>query len=216
LALKPERASTQEIIGANPKNSLSLFRPIFLSLPLTVDRVLSMTSKLKPRSNLETFLLALIEAGVRTPYDMMSKAGVSLGSSLPALNRLSKAGLLQVSPGPARRIRVFTPTEKGLEALERERQNQLKSTPHDLDSILRTASLVWVDGKECNRFLKEAGARLKLRLKKQRDSAKATANVKSALQDRYRWLRRSIEVTRREAEIAALFDLSRKVVSKNK
>ena len=49
------------------------------------------------KSNLEIFLLALVQADVRTPYDMMSKAGVSLGSSLPALNRLVAAGLVDVS-----------------------------------------------------------------------------------------------------------------------
>ena len=53
------------------------------------------------RTDLDLFVLALIDGGVRTPYDLQKSAGLSQGATIPALQRLLDAGfLLQGKPGP--------------------------------------------------------------------------------------------------------------------
>lgn len=63
-------------------------------------------------SPLQIFLLALVEHGLTTPYDLLSKAGLGVGLTSPALKRLEAAGLLTSTPGPRKRQR-YAITEKG-------------------------------------------------------------------------------------------------------
>ena len=48
-------------------------------------------------SVLDLFVLSLFDRGLETPYDLQRQAGVSLGSSVPALRRLEAAGLIKKS-----------------------------------------------------------------------------------------------------------------------
>jgi DNA-binding PadR family transcriptional regulator len=68
---------------------------------------------------LQVFLLVLVEFGLGTPYDLLSKAGLGAGLTSPALKRLEEAGLLTSTPGPRKRIR-YAITQKGKDTL---RQN---------------------------------------------------------------------------------------------
>lgn len=61
---------------------------------------------------LQMFLLLLVDFGLTTPYDLLSKAGLGVGLTSPALKRLEQAGLLTSTPGPRRRVR-YAMTEKG-------------------------------------------------------------------------------------------------------
>lgn len=61
---------------------------------------------------LQTFLLALVEFGLTTPYELLSRAGLGPGLTSPALKRLEQAGLLISTPGPRNRLR-YEITEKG-------------------------------------------------------------------------------------------------------
>jgi DNA-binding PadR family transcriptional regulator len=171
------------------------------------------------RSNLEIFLLALLQADVHTSYDMMSKADISLGSSLPALKRLAEAGLVRVSLGPSRRIKVFSLTTKGSMTLLREWKRVGARTAADVDSILRAATLLWIRSEkeprsQCGKFLNDRAAVLKKEIRKKQSKSRVTADElssKGSLSDRYRWFRTSVEVARQEAEVATLFALSREI-----
>jgi hypothetical protein len=45
-------------------------------------------------TDLDLFILALVQAGLATTYDLKSKAGLSVGSTAPVLARLEEAGLI--------------------------------------------------------------------------------------------------------------------------
>ncbi len=48
-------------------------------------------------TSLELFVLAMVRQGLATPYDLKTKAGLSLGSTVPALARLEKDSLVEAS-----------------------------------------------------------------------------------------------------------------------
>ena len=53
------------------------------------------------RTDLDLFVLALIDVGVSTPYELQKAASLSQGATIPALQRLLDAGFLrQGKPGP--------------------------------------------------------------------------------------------------------------------
>ena len=58
------------------------------------------------------FLLVLVEFGLSTPYELLSKAGLGAGLTSPALKRMKEAGLLTSTPGPRNRVR-YAITAKG-------------------------------------------------------------------------------------------------------
>jgi DNA-binding MarR family transcriptional regulator len=60
----------------------------------------------------QVLVLALVRCGLRTPYDLKSQAGMSVGQSSPVLKLLERARLLTTEPGPRGSLRYFT-TEKG-------------------------------------------------------------------------------------------------------
>jgi DNA-binding PadR family transcriptional regulator len=47
------------------------------------------------RTDLDQFILALVDSGVATPYALQMKAGLSPGASIPALQRLTESGLVR-------------------------------------------------------------------------------------------------------------------------
>src|SRR4051794_15977091 len=98
------------------------------------------------RSNLELLLLSLVRDGLGTPYELKARADVSLGSAIPALARLESDGLVKASAMEARGSRRFTLTAKGIRILGAEWELQLQSPTTDVDSILRIAYLVWLNG----------------------------------------------------------------------
>jgi DNA-binding PadR family transcriptional regulator len=70
------------------------------------------TNEIEELNPLQVFLLVLVEFGLSTPYDLLSKAGMGPGLTSPALKRLQEAGLLTSTPGPRKRLR-YAITEKG-------------------------------------------------------------------------------------------------------
>ncbi len=52
------------------------------------------------KSVLEFFILSQLDRGLQTPYDLLQE-GLSLGSTIPALRRLEKAGLVRKKAAPA-------------------------------------------------------------------------------------------------------------------
>jgi DNA-binding PadR family transcriptional regulator len=66
---------------------------------------------------LQIVLLVFVKFGLTTPYDLLSKAGMGVGMTSPALKRLEEAGLLTCTPGPRNRMR-YALTDKGADELK--------------------------------------------------------------------------------------------------
>lgn len=97
---------------------------------------------------LQTFLLVLVEFGLTTPYDLLSKAGLGPGLTSPSLKRLEKAGLLVSTPGPRNRLR-YAVTEMGAyllrESLRPEEPTYWKAGKADIfESLPRGIILAWL------------------------------------------------------------------------
>jgi DNA-binding MarR family transcriptional regulator len=60
----------------------------------------------------QILVLALVESGLETTYDLKLQAGMSVGQAGPVLQQLERAGLLTAQPGARRSLR-YSITEKG-------------------------------------------------------------------------------------------------------
>ena len=99
-------------------------------------------------TDLELFILALVQRNCATPYDLKSQAGISVGSSAPVLERLEKAGFIKGSDPGVRDRRRFVITKSGIGALEKGWRSLLVTRPTDPDTILRITYLAWALGRE--------------------------------------------------------------------
>lgn len=81
------------------------------------------------RTSLELFVLAMVRQGLATPYELKTKADLSLRSTVPVLARLEKDTLVKASEKGARRSRKFSITAKGTKALTQGWAEQL-ATEH--------------------------------------------------------------------------------------
>ena len=101
------------------------------------------------RTDLDLFVLALIDSGISTPYELQKEAGLSPGATIPALQRLMEAGFVrQGKPGPRGRTdHKITPAGKKL--LKNGWRELLDDGPSgDLDADLRVALLtLWAGGE---------------------------------------------------------------------
>jgi DNA-binding PadR family transcriptional regulator len=116
------------------------------------------------RSDLDLFVLALIECGVSTPYELRTAAGLSPGATIPVLARLlEERFIVQAKPGSRGR------TEHKITAVGRQRLKSgwyglIEQGPSgDLDADLRTALLaLWVgnDHRAGKEFLRKSADQL--------------------------------------------------------
>jgi hypothetical protein len=155
------------------------------------------------RSTLELLLLSLMQDGMGTPYELKTRAHISLGSSIPALTRLEADGLIQASDPQPRRSRRFTLKTKGRIALKKGWSRHLKSSTTDVESILRITYLACLNkssGKAAA-FLESAAVRLRgLATMAQAEVSRFGRQGKGADNETLRWLRARLEVRRIEAE----------------
>lgn len=105
-----------------------------------------MLSQVFQRSSLELLLLAMVKLGVNTTYDLMTKAGLSVGITSRSLRRLEAAKLLTSSAG-TRASQRFAITKLG----ERELKQFWTWVPrHDspvtFEFALRVLYLGWLSG----------------------------------------------------------------------
>ena len=110
---------------------------------------MSETRDKRHRSDLDLFVLALIDSGISTPYDFQKAAGLSPGATIPALQRLLEAGFVrQGKPGSRGRTNHGI-TSAGRKFLKNGHRILIEDAPSgDLDADLRIALLVlWAGGK---------------------------------------------------------------------
>ena len=167
------------------------------------------------RSNLELFVLALIERGLGTPYDFRLKAGLSVGSTSPALKRLEDDGLITGSDPGARASRRFTLTAKGRKILKQEWESHLNSHPTDLDSIVRIAYLAWeFQGRNAAaKYLQESTTALcGLAASRKAEAERLSQAVtERPVAETFLWLRTRGEAMRLEVDATLLKDLAEQI-----
>jgi len=169
-------------------------------------------------TDLELFVLALVADGNGTPYDLYTKAGVSIGSSIPVFSRLEKRGLLKGTPG-ARRSRRFAITKTGIRELRTGWTMLRSDKPTDPDAILRQVYLAWAVGakSDFSNAVQAGISALKhsaeLRLA---DAAHLEPHVDSPAAVSFRWMKDRLEAARLQAQSTALEDLAKAVKLKKR
>jgi len=101
------------------------------------------------RTDLDQFVLALIDSGVCTPYDLQKAAGLSQGATIPALQRLLEARLVRQGRPGTRGRTDYQVTAAGKRLLKDGWLALIKGGPSgDVDSDLRVALLALLGGAE--------------------------------------------------------------------
>jgi DNA-binding PadR family transcriptional regulator len=124
---------------------------------------MAQTRDKRRRTDLDLFVLALIESGLSSPYDFQKAAKLSPGATIPALQRLLESGFVrQGKPGPRGRTdNRITPAGKKL--LKTGWRGLIEDGPSgDLDADLRIALLaLFVGGHRrlAKEFLEQSAAK---------------------------------------------------------
>jgi DNA-binding PadR family transcriptional regulator len=108
---------------------------------------MSETRDKRRRTDLDLFVLALIDGGVSTPYELQKTAGLSQGATIPALKRLLEARLVRQGKPGVRGRTDYKVTAPG-KFLRGGWLPLIEAGPSsDLDSDLRVALLaIWGSG----------------------------------------------------------------------
>src|SRR3978361_2293581 len=94
------------------------------------------------RTDLDLFILALIDSGISTPYEFQKTAGLSQGATIPALQRLLDAQLVRQGRPGVRGRTDYKVSAAGKRALRDGWQPLIEAGPSgDPDSDLRVALL---------------------------------------------------------------------------
>ena len=124
---------------------------------------MSQTRDKRRKTDLDLFVLALIDGGASTPYELQKAAGLSQGATIPALQRLLDAGFLrQGKPGPRGRT-DYQVTAIGKRLLKDGWLPLIEAGPSgDTESDLRVALLALSAGggrRQAADFLRRAADR---------------------------------------------------------
>ena len=108
---------------------------------------MSETSDKRRRGDLDLFVLALINSGVSTPYELMKAAGLSPGATIPALRRLEKDGFVLAGRVGSRGRSARKVTAAGRRHMDKAWREFVDQGPSgDLDADLRVALLALLIG----------------------------------------------------------------------
>ena len=109
---------------------------------------MSETRDKRRRTDLDLFILALIDSGVSTPYEFQMAAGLSQGATLPALQRLLEARLVRQGKPGVRGRTSYKVSAAGKRLLRDGWLPLIAAGPSgDIDSDLRVALLaIWGSG----------------------------------------------------------------------
>jgi DNA-binding PadR family transcriptional regulator len=169
-------------------------------------------------TDLDLFILALIQCDCATPYDLKAKGGISIGSSAPVLERLAKDGFLKKSKPGVRDKVQFSITKSGKKELESRWQSVLATHPTDPDAILRMTYLAWALGRldVMKKFIEEAARSLRNAAATRRAEANQTQGPASDVgAGAFRWLKARFEAARLEAQSKELLEMG-DLIRKNK
>src|ERR1035441_799764 len=168
---------------------------------------------------LDLFVLSQLDRGLQTPYDLLQQGGLSLGSVIPALRRLEKAGLVRKKATPAgssRRPRHGYELSAAGRKLARTGWTPLLKDrpPSDLDAVLRLADLAQHYGAKVADIasLFERAARDRAVLSKQASVERGKSGVGPVL---YVATRNTWDACRLAAEARFLAGLAKSVMSED-
>jgi DNA-binding PadR family transcriptional regulator len=176
----------------------------------------------RSRTDLELFVLAMIDLGVNTPYGLHSSCGISPGASIPVLARLERGGYVRSGKPAARRRSEYEITPKGGHYLKEGWRPLLRApAPQEMESILRIVTLAMMagaDAQRISRYLEQAAS------EKTIESNRLNAEVAmTELQDSetwdpgfYRWLLNRYAGARLLLESKSLRGLARALMLANK
>ena len=132
------------------------------------------------RTDLDLFILALVERGISTPYKLQSTAGLSQGATLPALQRLLEGRLVRQGRPGARGRTDYKVSAAGKRTLKNGWLPLVEAGPSgNLDSDLRVALLAVLGSGNhllAADFLRKAANKLKAAA-----SAADTGNASTAV-----------------------------------
>jgi DNA-binding PadR family transcriptional regulator len=115
------------------------------------------------RTDLDLFVLALVDSGVSTPYELQRSAGLSQGATVPVLRRLVDRGFLLAGKAGPRGRTVHRLTASGRQLLTDGWKELIADGPScDLDADLRVALIALFVGGERKvavDFLRRSAAR---------------------------------------------------------
>ena len=162
------------------------------------------------RTDLDLFVLALIDSGISTPYEFQKSAGLSPGATIPALQRLLEAGCVRQGKPGSRGRTDYRITSVGRKFLKSGWRILLEDGPSgDLDADLRIALLVlWAGGKRqlANDFLQQSASK-KLESIELLQAEDESSSI-SSLANWYARLRSSSTKALLKAESAAAFEMA--------
>ena len=167
-------------------------------------------------SSLDLFLLGLIQSGVNTPYLFRERARLSIGATLPALQRLEKNSLISRAEKGLRNKQEFAVTATGRRAfdsqLARILQEYRERPPSDSESVFRVASLALRVGKTSDAV---AILRAAATARAQRSAIPGTNTLAGNAHDvasTYAGLLSACESARSKAEARVISDLASSLV----
>ena len=115
------------------------------------------------KTDLDLFVLALIDCGISTPYEFQKAAGLSQGATIPALQRLLDARLVRQGKPGARGRTDHQVTAVGKRLLKDGWLPLIEAGPSgDIDSDLRVALLALLGGGDrrlAADFLRQSAAK---------------------------------------------------------
>jgi DNA-binding PadR family transcriptional regulator len=169
-------------------------------------------SRHRERTNLEIFVLAAVEGGLDTAYDLNRFADLSVGATLPLMERLERSGLLRSKGGP-RGSKQYSLTVAGRSQLQRSWRKLLGEIPREFEAILRigyVAAVMDTTLGPTRRFLNAAAdERQRMAERRQRQ---ANAILKEPGQGPFgrghRWVRAHSDSARLDTEAAVLTKLA--------
>ncbi len=167
---------------------------------------------------LDLYILAKLDKGLQTPYDLQREAGLSLGATVPALRRLSKQKLVTRAEGltaTKRPKHAYTLTEAGKEQAESgwKEYLQIKNSPADLDALLRVADIALQYGARKPRLSDFLRSAAKHKLDFATQLAAGVGRIPGAPFS-YRAMRAQVEIERLQAEERALTAIADGLIEK--
>lgn len=158
-------------------------------------------------SVLDLYILAKLDQGLRTPYDLQRVAGLSLGSTVPALRRLSLRKLVMKSEGQTSTKRPrhsYQVTAEGKAKARDGWKEHFKDgkAPVDVDAVLRVVDMAQQYGAKKQKLIAYLRSVAKDRLSLASDLASRAKPGPEPFA--YRSTKLVIEVRRLEAESEAL------------